>query len=226
MEETTTLKLGEQPKEAAAEVEKKSDSGLSVEILQQMIATGENTDGMFSVILKKDELIDGQPIYEDKIEETTLTLGNIKEKFGQYMNKPITEKSNDGKDFLIDTPRGKMKIAEAIKRGYDPVTKTFRNKGKQQSFEQKLSKMDQKNRDAFKRITDPRNAKKPMGEKEQPKEGEQQIPPELLAQMQQQGNKQGEEQQTMPGKPAMQSAPQEAGQQIDPAMLAALGGGV
>lgn len=103
----------------------KGSKDLNSEVLKQMFMTGDNTNGMFSP--KEEKEIDGVKVHEEPDEKTKDTIDKGKvEPQGKY-------KENFKKDFLkhpdeykIQTPKGEMTVAEAMRKGYDPTTKTFR----------------------------------------------------------------------------------------------------
>ena len=200
--------------------EKKSGSQLDESVLQEMLMTGDNSGGMFTP--NEDEVLDpnlpDDKLHEDVSDKAKVKTGKVTKKFGEYRKKFMDDMKKNPEAYMIDTPEGKMNVAEAIKRGYDPATKEFSDEPITAKRDKELEGLSESDKAIIKQLTDPSAAKIP------PKEGEQYGLAEgdpMLAMM---GG----------GAPAAGGSPLEAaipGQapapegEMDPAMLQAMLGG-
>lgn len=144
--------LGKQAseKETSKEIKEKNTSksedipGLNTDILSQMMMTGDNEYGMFAPDTKQleEELEPGEKLHEEQNEEAK--LGKIKstETKDAYKKAMIKDMSKHPDKYSIETPRGRMSVAEAIKQGFNPETKQFEKS------------LDEKNKEALSRLSD------------------------------------------------------------------------
>jgi len=125
------------------------------EFLRTIMLTGDNTKGMFEPAEKEAFEKEDTPHEE---ETSVLVAGDITptEKYKDNFVKDILQ---NPKQYKIMTPRGEMTVVEAIRKGYNPITKQFEARNSTDSIEKKhMRKMNEKDREAFEGITDPRNA--------------------------------------------------------------------
>lgn len=158
MEEDILNQLGtpsEEPTEEIKVEDKKKSSGkhLDDEVIASMMANGDNTKGMFepdeSEVKDKDE-----KLHEDVDEDAKLkTKGDAKpsEKYATEFQKDMMK---NPEDYMINTPRGEMTIKEAMKQGYNPVTKRFDNSAMKKK-EETLNQLNDKDRAAVEKLMDP-----------------------------------------------------------------------
>jgi hypothetical protein len=109
----TKLKLGSKPT-------KEEDESLDQETLQRMLMTGENTKGMFTSEPEEEK---DKPEAEEPVGSGE--FGKVREKFGKYQKQMFEDMKKNPQDYLINTPKGVMPVTEAIKKGYNPLTKQF-----------------------------------------------------------------------------------------------------
>ena len=74
-------------------------------------------------------------------------IDKYKDKFKEDMVK------NPDK-YFVDTPKGRMSIKEAKEQGFDPTTKRFKKK-KDNSREEMLSQVNEKDQEAIRKLMDP-----------------------------------------------------------------------
>lgn len=102
--------------------EEEHGSELDPEVLNQMLMTGENQEGMFEPD-EQEMLEEGEELHEEPDQE--LLFKQVKEKLGAHSGALVKDMKDNPDKFMIETPRGTMSIFEAIAQGYDPYTKDF-----------------------------------------------------------------------------------------------------
>jgi hypothetical protein len=126
------------------------------EVLNKLVAVGENQEG--NITIEPEDGIDpetNKPLFQETDEKAKLKPGKIKKKLGKYAEKFIFDMKKNPEKYMIDTPMGMMNVEDAIKKGYDPATKDFTDKGTQEAFEESLSGISESSLEAIKRITSP-----------------------------------------------------------------------
>lgn len=189
-----------------------SKGELDPAILEQMMMTGDNTRGMFTPNEEEvlDENIPEDKLHEETDEEAKVKAGKVTKKFGAYQKKFLADMKKNPDAYMIDTPKGKMNVAEAIKQGYDPATKDFTEEPLESKRDKKLEGLSDSDKEIIKKLTDPSAAHIPSKEAEQ--YGLSPDDPRVAQMMQQEA-------------PAPEGQAPEG--EMDPAMLQAmLGGGM
>ena len=130
----------------------KNDSKtLNDDVITEMFKTGENVDGMFEPD-KKEE-------HEEEDEKAKLKVGkNVKpsEKYEKQFKDDMLKHPNE---YKVMTPRGEMTVAEAMKAGFNPITKRFEKGKTQEDIKNKhLSSLNDADRAALEQFTSPANA--------------------------------------------------------------------
>ena len=186
--------------------QKKSASQIDEGTLKEMLMTGDNSGGMFTP--NEDEVLDpnipDDKLHEEVSDKAQVKTGKVTKKFGEYQKKFLVDMKKNPEAYMIDTPDGKMNVAEAIKRGYDPSTKEFTDETITSKRDKELEGLSESDQAIIKQLTDPSAAKIP------PKEGEM-FGIEAGNPMLQQA-------------PALGQAPAPEGE-MDPAMIQAMLGG-
>jgi len=182
--------------------EEKEDGTLNSDLLNTLVKAGENREGMVSFDKKEQEQKkkenNEEPLFKEIPEEAVIKTGKVKEKLGKYTERLLFDIKANPKKYMLDTPRGKMSIEEALKQGYDPATKDFTDETPDQMIDKKLTGISQSGKDKIKQLMNPQSARVPqreaesMGlpmespmiegqEPEQPTQEGQGISPEMLA---------------------------------------------
>ena len=134
----------------------KGDKKLDSNTVEEMLMTGENTQGMFEPDNKEPE--GNEPKLNEEVDE------KAKRKLDKAETKPSEKYANRFKNDLlkhpdaykVNTPQGEMTIAEAIKKGYNPITQRFERAHNTQNIKESfLSKLNDSDRQNLERITDP-----------------------------------------------------------------------
>lgn len=148
----------EEPELEVKNPKKKSDADIDQETIEQMLLTGDNENGMFIPDKEtKDEF--GNKIEEEKPDESMkiskVKQGKVSEKYQTAFKEDMTKHPEK---YKINTPRGEMTVKEAIQKGYDPITKTFRAKQKlNAAAEKELAKVNDKDREGIRNLLNPDN---------------------------------------------------------------------
>lgn len=153
----------ENPLEKMDEISKRKDSknksdskSLDPKTLEDMLMTGENTSGMFEPEVKEPK--GNEPKLNEEVDEDAkrhLDKGKVEpsEKYAKNFKNDIMKHPND---YKVDTPEGEMTIAEAIKRGYNPITKRFEARHNQENIKNSfLGELNDADRTNIERITNP-----------------------------------------------------------------------
>jgi hypothetical protein len=148
----------EEPELKVEKPKKKSNTDIDQETIEQMLLTGDNENGMFIPDKEtKDEF--GNKIEEEKPDES-MKISKVKQ--GKVSDKYKTAFKEDmakhPEKYKINTPRGEMTVKEAIQKGYDPITKSFKGKQKlEEAMEKELSKVNDKDREGIRNLLNPDN---------------------------------------------------------------------
>lgn len=188
--------LEEETEKEPSEKDGKFDS----ELVNKMLATGENQEGMIQELPEEES----EPLFQEKDESAQTKVGKVKQKLGKHIDAFLFDMKKNPDKYMIETPQGKMKIEDAIKRGYDPATKDFTEKPPKQAFEEMLSGLSDTGKQAIMDLSDPSKAELPPDEAAAM--GLEEESPMIR------GNAQPPQEETPPG--------------IDPNMLAIMGGGM
>ena len=152
------LLLGQDLEDEEVEKEKPQSKGqLDGEILKEMLMTGENTDGMFSP--DEEELLDpddpDDKLHEDPDEMADVTTGALGKKFGEYQKKLLQDMKKNPEAYTIMTPKGEMNVVEAMKQGYDPVTKEFTGEVLGEGLDDELAGLPEDQQEALRGLLNP-----------------------------------------------------------------------
>lgn len=134
----------------------KEDKTLDSATIEEMLMTGENKQGMFEPDNKEPE--GNEPKLNEEVDEKAkrkLDKPEIKpsEKYAEKFKNDLLKHPEA---YTVQTPQGEMTIAEAIKKGYNPITKRFEKEHDQQNIRESfLSKLNDSDRKNIERITDP-----------------------------------------------------------------------
>lgn len=143
------------------EQEKKTSSELDGEVIQEMLMTGENTDGMFTPNEKLDPDDPTKVLHEDVDESAKVTTGKVTKKFGKYQKNFLKDMQKNPGAYKVKTPEGEMPLTEAMKRGYNPITKKFDKPVATSSAEEKLKGLPEDQQAILRTLTNPKSAHMP-----------------------------------------------------------------
>ncbi len=128
---------------------------INQEELQKILTTGESSEGGFSS--------NKEPEYTKSEDAPKITNTKVVERLGEYEDELIEKIKKNPSAFTMMTPKGRMTVAEAFKKGYNPQTGQFDLPDIDEEKEKILSKQSPENQEALQRLTDPKGAHVPEG---------------------------------------------------------------
>jgi len=150
-EENPLAKMDKITKEKP-EDKKSGSKELDADTITEMLKTGENTDGMFTP--------DGEEEHEDEDKGAKVKVGSKVEPSEKYEKNFKDDMLKHPNEYKVNTPRGEMTIAEAMRAGYNPITKTFEKNHSQEDIKQKLlAGLNDADKAALEQFTSPSNAR-------------------------------------------------------------------
>ena len=136
---------------------KSSKKPIDDEVLQSMMANGDNTKGMFE---PDESEVKGEndKLHEDQDKEAKLKTKGEAVPSKKYEKEFQKDMIKNPENYYIDTPKGRMSIKEAQEQGYDPVTHRFRAKQRNSAKEEELlSQVNDQDRAGIEALMDPKN---------------------------------------------------------------------
>ena len=134
----------------------KGDKTLDSKTIEEMLMTGENTQGMFEPNDKVGD--EKEPKLNEEVDEKAkrkLDKAEVKpsDKYAKTFKNDLLKHPDD---YKIQTPEGELTIAEAIRKGYNPITKRFEKAHDQSKIKESfLGRLNDSDRRNVERITDP-----------------------------------------------------------------------
>lgn len=133
--------------------EKDTAEKIDDDLFEQMLMSGDNSEGLFTPKEKEDK---DNPLHEDVDEKAKVKQVKITEKKGKYAKKFVEDITKNPNDYKVQTPKGEMTIAEAMRKGYNPITKRFeKDKSSEAIKEKHLSGLNNAQRSKLEEITSP-----------------------------------------------------------------------
>ena len=150
-EEENPLKKMDEISKAKPGKKEPDSKTLDDDVVTEMFKTGENTEGMF--IPKKEEE------HEEEDEKAKVKIGKDVKPSEKYEKQFKNDMVNHPDQYKIMTPKGEMTVAEAMKAGYNPITKRFEKGHGQDAIKEKhLAGLNDADRSALEQFTNPANA--------------------------------------------------------------------
>lgn len=144
-----------EPTEEKVENKKDSKQVIDDEVIASMMANGDNTRGMFepdeSEVVDKDKK---EKLHEDQDKDVKLKTKSEAKPSDKYKDKFKEDMVKNPDKYFVDTPKGRMSIKEAKEQGFDPTTRRFKKK-KDNSREEMLSQVNDKDQEAIRKLMDP-----------------------------------------------------------------------
>jgi hypothetical protein len=157
MANTIEKNLNKDPKSDAKNNKQGKDiPGLTEDLLSQLIMTGDNESGIFSPEEKeiKEELEPNEELHEPQNKEAKIDKIKSVETKDEYKKAMIKDLDKHPDKYSIETPRGRMSVAEAIKQGFNPETGEF-EKSLEEKNEEALSALNDNDRARVEEFIDP-----------------------------------------------------------------------
>lgn len=164
-EENTLQKLQEAEKNSKNAKQKPEESSekLDEDTIKQLFMTGENSEGLFTPKEKEEK---DNPKHEEIHEEAKVTTKSAHAK-GKYVKKFMSDVGKHPEKYIVNTPKGEMTIAEAMKKGYNPITKRFeKDKSPEEIKKKHLEGLNETDREAVDKLTSPSAAHIPAKDAE------------------------------------------------------------
>lgn len=150
-EEGNPLEKMDEISKAKPQKTDKGSTALDEDVVTEMLKTGENTEGMFEPKKEED--------HEDENEKAKVKVGKEVKPSEKYEKKFKDDMLKHPDQYKVMTPRGEMTVAEALKAGYNPITKRFEKGHGQEAIKDKhLSSLNDADRAALEQFTNPANA--------------------------------------------------------------------
>lgn len=150
--------------------ETEEEGTLNSDLLNTLVKAGENKEGMVSFDKKEQEEKkkekNEEPLFKEVPNEAIIKTGKVKEKLGKYTERLLFDIKKNPQKYMLDTPKGKMSIEEALKQGYDPATKDFTDETPDQMIDKRLTGISQSGKNKIKQLMNPQSARVPQGEAE------------------------------------------------------------
>lgn len=137
---------------------KEKVSSFDEETFKQILMTGDNSEGLFTPNEDKEE----EPKHAEVDEEAKIKQGEVGKPKGKYTTKFLKDISNNPQDYKVQTPKGEMTIAEAMRKGYNPITKRFeKDKSPEEIKKKHLEGLNDADKAKIEEITSPSAARIP-----------------------------------------------------------------
>lgn len=135
---------------------KKSKTNFNEEALLNMLMTGDNSTGLFSP--NPEEIVeDKNKLHEDTTENIKHEIGETKKVSDKYSTAILEDMKKNPDKYKIQTPKGEMTIDEALKQGYNPITRKFEeNKFKKQK-DLLMTQLNDEDKKRVEDLSDPKN---------------------------------------------------------------------
>lgn len=151
--------------EASKEVSKKQPeskekvSSFDDETFKQILMAGDNTEGLFVPNEDKKEEKEN-PKHAEVDEDAQIKQGKVGKPKGKYTKNFLKDITKNPEDYKVQTPKGEMTIAEAIRKGYNPITKTFEKEKSADAIKEKhLGGLNDADRAKLEELTNPAAAR-------------------------------------------------------------------
>lgn len=150
-EEGNPLEKMDEISKAKPQKKEKESTALDEDVVQSMLKTGENTEGMFEP--------DKEEEHEDEDKGAKVKVGKEVKPSEKYEKNFKDDMLKHPDQYKVMTPRGEMTVSEALKAGYNPITKRFEKGHGQEAIRNKhLSGLNDADRAALEQFTNPANA--------------------------------------------------------------------
>ena len=147
---------------AKASSKKKDISKQSLEIdegiVRQMLMTGENSDGLFTPNENKEEE-SKDPKHAEVHEDAKVKQTKVSAPKGKYTEKFLQDITKNPQEYKVNTPKGEMTIAEAIRKGYNPITKRFeKNRNPKEIKKKHMKGLNEQDKQKLEELMNPASA--------------------------------------------------------------------
>lgn len=157
VEENPLDNLGKLDKEKP---KKNEPDSFNEEELIKMMMTGENSTGTFTP--DTEAIVDEE--HRDKLHEDTekkhkVETGVTAKTSDKYKNAIADDMLKNPDNYTIQTPEGEMSVLDAIRKGYNPVTRKFEKSKHEENIEKLKSNLNENDKKRIDDLTNPGNLK-------------------------------------------------------------------
>jgi hypothetical protein len=160
--ESNPLEKIEQASKDASKKPEESKEGLENfddETFNQILMAGDNTEGLFTPNEDKEQEKE-DPKHSEVHEDAKVKQIKIDKAKGKYAQKFKEDVLKNPSQYKVKTPKGEMSIAEAMKKGYNPITKRFeKDKDSEKIKKKHLEGLNDSDRAKLEEITSPSAAR-------------------------------------------------------------------
>ncbi len=150
-EEGNPLEKMDEISKAKPNPKDKGSKELDDEVITDMLKTGENTEGMFTP--------NEEGEHEKEDEKAKVKVGKDVKPQGKYKDQFKNDMLKHPNEYKVMTPHGEMTVAEAMRAGFNPITKRFEKGKAQEDIKKKhLDALNDADRSALEQFTNPANA--------------------------------------------------------------------
>lgn len=136
----------------------KKSASFDEEALINMMMTGENSSGLFNPNVEEIvEEEDKDKIHTDTKETLDFKTGKTTNISKKYQAAILDDMKKNPDKFKIQTPEGEMTVDEALRKGYNPVTKKFEKSKHKENIDAAMSRLNDQDRQRLTELTDPTN---------------------------------------------------------------------
>lgn len=137
--------------------EKSDKKKLDEDTIAEILMTGDNTEGMFAPDEKKEDE-NGIKLHEEADDDVKKNLDVDAEASKKYIKDFQKDLLKNPEKYTINTPKGKMTITEAMRKGYNPFTKRFDEANDMDKIKEKhLSRLNDEERSHLENLMNPEN---------------------------------------------------------------------
>lgn len=137
---------------------KKSPSDFNEEAIINMMMTGENSTGLFNP--KQEDIVkeeDKDKIHTNTKDTLDIKTGKTVNMSKKYASAILEDMKKNPDKFKLKTPEGEMTVEEALRKGYNPITKKFEKSQHKENIDKALATLNDKDKQRLSELTDPAN---------------------------------------------------------------------
>jgi hypothetical protein len=154
-EENPLEKISEASKDAGKKPKESKESleNFDEETFKQILMAGDNSDGLFTPVEKEDK---DNPNHAEVDEDAKVKQIKVNKPKGKYIKNFKDDIAKNPNNYKVQTPKGEMTIAEAIRKGYNPITKRFeKDKSPEEIKKKHLEGLNETDKAKLEEITSP-----------------------------------------------------------------------
>lgn len=154
-EENPLEKIKEASKDASKKPKesKENAENFDEETFKQILMAGDNSEGLFTPTEKEDK---DNPNHAEVDEDAEVKQIKVNKPKGKYVKRFKEDIAKNPNNYKVQTPKGEMTIAEAMRKGYNPITKRFeKDKSPEEVKKKHLEGLNDTDKAKLEEITSP-----------------------------------------------------------------------